>query len=98
TFHVTSRHACRRPSSCLCPNQLRQHGPLYRLGRHRGGAAHHHRNGLLVPLRPIEEDLTPPPLMDERQAIALILVLSIGLWALIWGLIIALQALLTWMF
>jgi hypothetical protein len=55
----------------------------------------------VVPLKPITdltEVSTQPPPMNERQAIVLVLVLSVGLWALIWGLAIGLQAPLTWIF
>jgi hypothetical protein len=36
--------------------------------------------------------------MNEKQAIVLVVVLSVGLWALIWGLVIGLQALVTLLF
>jgi hypothetical protein len=36
--------------------------------------------------------------MNEKQAIVLVVVLSVGLWALIWGLVIGFQALVTLLF
>jgi hypothetical protein len=36
--------------------------------------------------------------MNEKQAFVLVVVLSVGLWALIWGLVIGLQALVTLLF
>ena len=77
-----------------------QHGPPHRLRhRHRGDAAHNdRRNGRLVALIPIEKVSTQPQPMSDRQAIVLVLVLSLGLWALIWGLVIAIQGLLMSLF
>jgi hypothetical protein len=67
---------------------LQWHGPLHRRRhRHRGGATHHdRRNGRVVALTPIREVATQQPPMSEKQAIVLILLLSLGLWAMIWGL------------
>ena len=67
------------------------HGPLHRRRRrHRGGATHHdRRNGRVVALTPIREVATQQPPMSEKQAIVLILLLSLGLWAIIWGLVVA---------
>jgi hypothetical protein len=85
------------------PNHLQQHGSFHRLRPcHRGGSAHHDRRfGRVVPLKPITELTevsTQPPPMNEKQAIVLVVVLSVGLWALIWGLVIGLQALVTLLF
>ena len=67
--------------------------------RHRGDAAHNdRRNGRLVALIPIEKVSTQPQPMSDRQAIVLVLVLSLGLWALIWGLVITIQDLLMSLF
>jgi len=52
----------------------------------------------LVALIPIEKVSTQPQPMSDRQAIVLVLVLSLGLWALIWGLVIAIQGLLMSLF
>jgi hypothetical protein len=61
---------------------LQQHGCLHRRRhRHRGGATHHdRRNGRVVALTPIREVATQQPPMSEKQAIVLILLLSLGLW------------------
>ena len=70
---------------------LQWRGPLHRRRhRHRGGATHHdRRNGRVVALTPIREISTQLPPMSKKQAIVLILLLSVGLWATIWGLIVA---------
>jgi len=60
--------------------------------RHRSGAAHHdHRNGSVVELTPIKEISTQTQPMSEKQAIALIVLLSLGLWTLIWGVVLAIH-------
>ena len=43
----------------------------------------------MVALTPIREVSTQQPPMSEKQAIVLILLLSLGLWAIIWGLVVA---------
>ena len=59
--------------------------------RHRSGAAHRDRNGSVVELTPIKELSTQTQVMSEKQAIALIVLLSLGLWTLIWGLVLAIH-------
>jgi len=60
--------------------------------RHRSGAAHHdQRNGSVVELTPIKEISTQTQPMSEKQAIALIVLLSLGLWTLIWGVVLAIH-------
>jgi hypothetical protein len=88
-LHDLARHDQRqripvRPSK----NRSSGHGHLHRL-RHcyRGGATYHgRRNGRVVALRPIREISAQPSPMSNRQALVLILLLSLGIWAIIWGL------------
>lgn len=43
----------------------------------------------MIALTPITEVSFQPRAMNDRQAIVLILLLSLGLWVLIWGIIVA---------
>ena len=57
---------------------------------YRGGGTHHdRRNGRMIALTTITEVLLQPTAMSDRQAIVLILLVSLGLWVAIWGLILA---------
>jgi len=79
----------------LAPNRLHHHRSVHRL-RHRqrgSGTRRDPRNGMAA-LTPIKELSTQTQSMSEKQAIVMIVLLSLGLWALIWGLVVALHGML----
>ena len=59
---------------------------------HSGGADHHRpRNGRMAAQTPFPEVSTKPAAMNERRAMVLVMLLSLGLWAIICALMIAVR-------
>ena len=80
---------------CAPQSPFQRHGPVHRLRHwHRGGGTHHNRfDGRVVALMPIKEVSIQLRPMSQKQAIVLIVLLSLGLWVLIWGLVVAIMTL-----
>jgi hypothetical protein len=100
TFYIISPDTPQHGVSLSAPQiDLQWHGPLHRRRhRHRGATHHDRRNERVVALTPIREVAAQQPPMSEKQAIVLILLLSLGLWATIWGLIVAIADVLDCLF
>ena len=90
------RHGVNPPAfrGVLRPNRLHQHGPVHRLRhRQRGSGTHRDRRNGMAALTPIKELSTQTQPRSGKQAIVLIVLLSLGLWALIWELVVAIMTL-----
>jgi hypothetical protein len=65
---------------------------LYLSRNGRGGADHHRpRNGRMAAQAPFPEVSTKSAAMNERRAMVLVMLLSLGLWAIICALMLAIR-------